>query len=406
MDEKRLLQLRKQRGYVIAQTKKIENKDGVWLVPSATIPNKVYRVALTIEGTKCNCEDFKERGVRCKHGWAVDFIITRTIHKGGSTTTITTKRVQYPQNWSTYNLSQTTEKDMFLRLMADLCKDIDEPLYRFGRPKLSMADMVFSSALKVYTTFSLRRFITDMKDAFGKGYVTHVCSYSSVSNYMRNENLTKTLQQLVTLSSMPLRSIETKFAIDSTGFRTTKFNDYCREKHNTRQEHKWVKAHLCTGVKTNVITAVEVGFEEQSADSPQFIPLSERTRDAGFTIEEMSADKAYSGRTNYDCINNMGGVAYIPFRSNATGKSRGSRAWMRMYRFFTYNRDEFMVHYHLRSNIESTNNMIKAKFIDLVRSKDKTAQINEVLLKVLCHNVVVLIQSMNEFGAEPDFIKA
>jgi hypothetical protein len=40
--------------------------------------------------------------------------------------------------------------------------------------------------------------------------------------------------------------------------------------------------------------------------------------------------------------------------------------------------------------------MIKAKFTDLVRSKDKTAQVNEVLLKVLCHNIVVLIQSMLE----------
>lgn len=182
---------------------------------------------------------------------------------------------------------------------------------------------------------------------------------------------------------MPLKSIETKFAIDSTGFRTTKFNDYCREKHDTKQEHKWVKAHLCTGVKTNVITAVEVGFEEQSADSPQFIPLSKRTREAGFTIDEMSADKAYSSRNNYSHIDEIGGTAYIPFRSNATGKSRGSRTWMRMYRFFTYNRDEFMAHYHLRSNIESTNNMIKAKFTDLVRSKDKTAQINEVLVNNL-----------------------
>ena len=30
-------------------------------------------------------------------------------------------------------------------------------------------------------------------------------------------------------------------------------------------------------------------------------------------------------------------------------------------------------------------------------SKDNTARINEVLLKVLCHNIVVLIHEMNEF---------
>ncbi len=67
-----------------------------------------------------------------------------------------------------------------------------------------------------------------------------------------------------------------------------------------------------------------------------------------------------------------------------------------MFNYFVYQREEFLEHYHLRSNIETTNFMIKAKFTDLVRSKDKTAQVNEVLLKVLCHNIVVLIQSMLE----------
>lgn len=75
-----------------------------------------------------------------------------------------------------------------------------------------------------------------------------------------------------------------------------------------------------------------------------------------------------------------------------------------MYRYFAYNQEEFLEHYHKRSNIESTNNMIKAKFTDLVRSRNKTAQINEVLLKVLCHNICVLIQEMFELGIEPNFI--
>lgn len=44
----------------------------------------------------------------------------------------------------------------------------------------------------------------------------------------------------------------------------------------------------------------------------------------------------------------------------------------------------------LRSNVESTFFMLKAKFSDLIRSKTETAQINELLLKVLCHNIVVV----------------
>jgi transposase len=73
---------------------------------------------------------------------------------------------------------------------------------------------------------------------------------------------------------------------------------------------------------------------------------------------------------------------------------------------FIYNRGNFLQHYHLRSNVESTNNTIKAKFTDLVRSKDKTAQINEVLLKILCHNICVLISAMFELGIESNRINS
>ena len=47
--------------------------------------------------------------------------------------------------------------------------------------------------------------------------------------------------------------------------------------------------------------------------------------------------------------------------------------------------------------------MVKAKFGASVRSKMPSAQVNEVLLKFLCHNVVVLIQSAYELGIEPVF---
>ena len=56
-----------------------------------------------------------------------------------------------------------------------------------------------------------------------------------------------------------------------------------------------------------------------------------------------------------------------------------------------------MQHYHLRSNVETTFFMMKAKFGDLIRSKTERAQINELLLKVLCHNIVVIGNETQEF---------
>jgi transposase len=71
--------------------------------------------------------------------------------------------------------------------------------------------------------------------------------------------------------------------------------------------------------------------------------------------------------------------------------------------YFMLNREEFLSRYHLRSNVESTFSMIKRKFGDSVRSKTDLAMKNEVLAKLVCHNVCCLIQAMYEIGVNPVF---
>jgi hypothetical protein len=56
-----------------------------------------------------------------------------------------------------------------------------------------------------------------------------------------------------------------------------------------------VKIHIMSGVKTNIVTAVEIR-ERSANDAPLFRPLVETTRKS-FAVKEVSADKAYSQRT-------------------------------------------------------------------------------------------------------------
>ncbi len=53
--------------------------------------------------------------------------------------------------------------------------------------------------------------------------------------------------------------------------------------------------------------------------------------------------------------------------------------------------------------METVFHMIKAKFGDKMRAKTDTAQINEALMKVLCHNICVLIRAMYALGITPVF---
>jgi len=74
-----------------------------------------------------------------------------------------------------------------------------------------------------------------------------------------------------------------------------------------------------------------------------------------------------------------------------------------MYHYFNFRKQEFLQHYHKRSNVESTFSMMKRKFGDSLRSKTDTAMVNETLCKVLCHSLVVLIHEMYELGIDPVF---
>jgi transposase len=79
--------------------------------------------------------------------------------------------------------------------------------------------------------------------------------------------------------------------------------------------------------------------------------------------------------------------------------------WKKAYHYFMLNNEEFLTHFHKRSNAESTVMMVKSKFGDSVRSKDWTAQINEVLCKIICHNICCVIMEMFTLGIEPKFVR-
>jgi hypothetical protein len=197
-----------------------------------------------------------------------------------------------------------------------------------------------------------------------------------------------------------MRSVETTFAPDSSGFCTSRFIRWFDVKYGiTRETAEWVKVHLMTGVRTNIVTAVEI-LGNDAGDCPQFKPLVETTA-ANFTVKEVDADKGYLSAENLELLEGMGGTAYIPFKTNSTEDSGG--IWEKMYLKFLLFREEFLKHYHQRSNVESTSSAIKRKFGDSVRSKGDTAMKNEVLCKILCHNLGVCVSAWYEFGIEPVF---
>src|SRR5271165_4839974 len=189
-------------------------------------------------------------------------------------------------------------------------------------------------------------------------------------------------------------------SIDSSGFTTCRFHRWFDHKYGeVREQHDWVKAHIMCGVKTNIITAVEI-HGRNASDAKLLPPLLDATA-KNFHVAEVSADKGYASRMNTNAVSILGATPFISFSENHKGTGGGM--WAHMFHYFMFRRQDFLAHYHKRSNVESTFSMMKRKFGDSLRSKTDTAMVNEVLCKVLCHNLVVLIHEMYELGIEPVF---
>jgi hypothetical protein len=115
---------REQLGLAIAAKCKTTRKDGAWLVPSQSQDGEKYTV---IPGTKCSCPDHEVRQLKCKHLWAVEYVLARETAQDGTVTETEIVKVPrvtrktYPQNWPAYNAAQSEEKTGFGVLLTDLC---------------------------------------------------------------------------------------------------------------------------------------------------------------------------------------------------------------------------------------------------------------------------------------------
>jgi len=298
-------------------------------------------------------------------------------------------------SWHNYNKSQTKEKALFVNILADLCNLILESYNSKGRKPRPLKDIVFAIVLKEYLNTSSRRVQSDLKLFAKAGFLESEIPFNTLLDHLERRELRDVLRELIEISSLPLRQIERDFAIDATGFGTSRYETFFHYKH--KKDVKWRefrKCHAVCGIKTNIITAVDI-TEGKAHDNTKFESLAKDTK-RNFVIRDFCADKGYLATQNFKLIKEFGGQAYIPFKENTTGKyaKRDRSVFKTAFRFFNENKEKYLEHYHKRSNIESCFSMIKRRFGNNVKCKKETSQDNEILAKVLAHNICVLVQEL------------
>jgi transposase len=398
---------RQTRGLIIARDRAKAFRriaDGTLYVPSQTGKGG-YIVELIDDSTgKCTCPDFEEHAGICKHQFASRYFLRLLEMPDGSNVVTESIKITYQQpSWPAYNRAQVDEKDCVQSLLAALCDGVKQPDQIMGRPRMPLGDLVYGAAMRVYTTRSARRAMSDIQACRKLGFVERVPQYNTIFKYLGKEEMVPLLSGLVTESARPLMAIERSFSPDATGFASPIYTRWIDHKHGddkrvARQD--WVKLHGFVGNATNVVVCAEVtkNVGAGTADVTQFETLVERAVSAGFDVDEIPADKGYLSRPNVILAERIGARAFIPMKTNST--KAGPAEWQRLYHLFALNRPAFDARYGKRQNVESSFSAIKRKFLPSVRSRNFTAASCEVLLKCLCFNLSMLVHTTYEMGIE------
>lgn len=383
--------------------------ENLWLVRSQSTRGR-YRVELGDEGWSCDCEDFAEWEEPCKHIYRVQLELTPEAPKSEALVSAIAPRRTYAQDWPAYDKGQAEEMHLleaFLRELTSEVREIPQVPGHVGRPRFPLPDAVYCAILKVYSCRSGRRARGFYQVVAERGLLSRVPSFMVASRVLNRADVTPMLERLVSLSASPLAALEEGQAIapDSTGVQTTSFGAWREEKHGEKRVKGWLKVHAMVGTKTHVIIRAVVD-DPDSGDAPRFGPLLRDSLEWGFRPGSVTADRGYLSKANYRLAADLGVQAYIPFKSNSVARIRSKTspsAWRKAFHLFQANREEFDRNYHRRSNVESAFSALKRKFGENVRSKNRVAQVNEILCKLIAYNLTVVIHEVFENGIAPSF---
>ena len=237
----------------------------------------------------------------CKHIYAVEFTIEREVHGDGSETltkTMTiTEKVTYKQNWPAYN-------DAAVPREGPVSTSAERPLLRYAgtdpqRQTRTEAPCgqgcdLFAMAYKVYSTFSSRRFSTDLREAHRQGYMS-ACHRRPQGQCVPRKPRVHADPQVTHRPERPAprdRRKRLRYRQQRV-FGSNRFERWFDHKYGvTRQKCVWVKTHICLRREN------ERGHGR--SDSGQGRGRLPAVRSAGqgnarrvSTIGEVSADKAY-----------------------------------------------------------------------------------------------------------------
>lgn len=221
------------------------------------------------------------------------------------------------------------------------------------------------------------------------GYVDKLPKKSTIKQY-ENSGLVETLlHRMIQFLAKKTLEKDSTVCIDSTLFLEITRRNTLSANGKLINEKRWIKAHMISGSRTRLVLGIHI-TPSTVHDLQVFKPLLKQYCSKYGVPCVITADRAYCARSAANAAASVGVVPHFKIKKYTALKGKGCPAWYQMVSSYYNNREEYLLNYRARHNIEACFLVLKNRFGSVCWTKRFQSQANEILAKVVCYNALTL----------------
>ena len=317
------------------------------------------------------------------------------------------KKEKKKRNWAGYNLAQTVEAMLFVKLVARFVDALDEQeLWKgIGRPPCPIKDVIKCLLVLEYFNLSSRRAVSMLSLLKDELKIDAVPHFNTLLNYRRKKEVRIMLEFLLHKTHDSIAEQDPNLITDSTGKTTTRKKFWRDWKNQPKKSTDFVKAHYTFTEKTLMIAEASATKSKGkgTGDPTQFVRHAKSIKKRKVRVENWFADGAYCGRKCCKAAGQAGARPVFRVKKNASPKKKGCREYRDMVKASREHPRIYKRTYNRRAKGEAGMHSIKARFSHRVSARKFYCQKTEILAEAVAYDIARLPYAIFEFGLTPKF---
>lgn len=370
----------------------------IWDVPSET---RSVHYGVNVDRATCECPYWRQTRRLCKHIDAVRIFLGGSRSSRKAKVCVDVVFANPPYNDRLANSGFT----ILSLLVQSLALSVNEKFStaeaqgvkgmrksKAGQPAITWGEILIALAMATYFNRASRKANCWGAETSGLFLRGRPPSPTRLRHAMGDAKLTQVLVYSLGRVSDCLREIETRFAIDSSYYKTPLYELQAQRRGSEQivvEKIKNAKLHLAVGLRSLTVVAAHV-TDGTTSDTSVFMTLW-RQFCQRFRVEYVLADAAYDNAAHFEEVASCGGRAYFDQRSNTAGE--GFPHHDEMVRLKREDPAGWFAIYNFRSLVECANSIMKRTIKRVIRARRETSRNNELILVCLVYNFLRLAEA-------------